>query len=118
MKIGLLSSESSELSVMPRVVELLQKRIHGIEVLQKTAKNNLDLPAMVSSLKGCEHIVVAVYYPQETVDVKVLMEKLVELDLKGQRNIKFIMPSEDLDEKEEASRIVDSIVEKISGKKP
>ena len=116
MKIALVSSKSSELEVTARVAKILTESIKGVEVVSKSADTNLDIPKIISSLKGFSLVVVALYYAKETADVKVVMEKLVDLDLKGSATLKFISPSEEADEKAESKKIADAVLDKLFGK--
>ncbi len=115
MKIALVSSKHSDINPLPLIAKNLVRKIAGVQVVQKMALSNLDIPAVLSSLKGCDLIVVALYYHDETLDVKVAMEKLVDLDLKGQQTMKFIELSENHAERGEAKRIYRAILEKLFG---
>ena len=63
-------------------------------------------------------IAVILFYGRETPDIMVLMEKLVELDLKGKKTMKFLKRlRDDSDEVVEAEKISSSILKKIFGEK-
>jgi len=117
MKIALVSSKNSELEVLEPVAKRLKSKISGVEVIVKNAPSNLDIPKTILSIKNFDLVVVALYYPAESVDVKVVMEKLVDLDIAGHPTMKFISPSEDADESDEAKKITKAILQKFFGKK-
>lgn len=115
MKIALVSSKTSLFGGVPDVAASLHSKVHGLNVEEKTVETNLDIVATVARLKGFDAIAVIVFYAEDTPDLRVLMDKLVDLDLKGIHTIKFFVKGEDFDEEEETSRITGTIMERLFG---
>ncbi len=117
MKIALVSSVDSALDVLPPAAKILRSLIKGVQVLERNSRSTLDIVKDVSSLKGFDIVAAILYYPEENVEVKVMMEKLVELDLEGKETLKFFVKGDDFDAEKEAEKISGAIIEKIMGKK-
>ena len=116
MKVCLISSENSGINVVPAIADALRSRVHGIEVVLKVAATPLDIVNEVSLAGGCRAVAVILHYEKENAQVRVLMEKLVDLDLQGKHTMKFLEQDVDLDGAQEAARIADAIMVKLFGK--
>ena len=117
MRIGLFSSKKSELEVIPLISKILVSQISGVKVVENISDNNMDLVREVSFAKDFDLKVVVLFYSEESSDVKVLTEKLVELELDKNHSMKFVEKALELDEEEEANRIADEILLKLFGEK-
>ncbi|HZX33979.1 MAG TPA: hypothetical protein VFF09_01225 [archaeon] len=119
MRIALFSGRKNfSLSVAELVSESLRSRIFNLEVEVKSAENALDLVSEIVEAENFDIIAVILFYGRETPDIMVLMEKLVELDLKGKKTMKFLKRlRDDSDEVVEAEKISSSILKKIFGEK-
>ena len=117
MKIGLFSSKKSEIEIIPLISKLLSSQISGVKVIESISDNNMDLIREVSFAKNFDLKVVILFYSEDGSDVKVLIEKLVELELNKNHSMKFIEKGVEFEEKEEANKIVDEILLKLFGKR-
>ncbi|MFH1390750.1 MAG: hypothetical protein ABIH20_00380 [Candidatus Diapherotrites archaeon] len=117
MKIALASSKKSIVEIIPLISKILSVQIKGVQVKEIIADNNLDLVNEVSQLENFDLVAVILFYEQDSSDVKILMEKLVNFDLSGKRIMKFFEKGEDFSEEEESQRIAGEILEKLFGKK-
>ncbi|MCR4335551.1 MAG: hypothetical protein NUV57_03380 [archaeon] len=117
MKIALASSKKSVVQILPLIKEILVSQIIGVQVKEALADNNLDLINEVSQLSGFDLIAVVLFYEEDSHDIKILMEKLVDIDLSGKKIMKFLEKGEDFSEEEEAERIAGEILGKLFGKK-
>ena len=117
MKIGLFSSKKSEIEIIPLISKLLSSQISGVKVIESISDNNMDLIREVSFAKNFDLKVVILFYSEDGSDVKVLIEKLVELELNKNHSLKFIEKGVEFEEKEEANKIVDEILLKLFGKR-
>jgi len=117
MKIALVSSKKSVVQVIPRIAEILRQKIIGVEVTERLVDSNLDIVKEVSYLGGFDAVAVVLFYEEDSTEVKVLMEKLVDLELSGSRIMKFLEKGEDFTDEEEAQRISGEIMQKLFGKK-
>ncbi len=114
MKIAIISSKDSEMDVSSLLSEKLLESIAGLEVKTIIAENKLEIISEAASLENFDLIVVVLYYEKETVDVKVVMEKLIDLDLSGKKTMKFIVNSEEaLSVENEVKRIAEAITDKF-----
>jgi len=113
MRIGLFTSKKSVVNVVPLVAEKLVSKVKGIEISEFVADNNLDLVKDVLHSKKIDLSVVIVFYEEDSPDVKVLMEKMVEADLGGKKIMKFFEKGLDFDEEDEADSIVEDIMQKF-----
>ena len=117
MKIGLFSSKKSEIEIIPLISKLLSSQISGVKVIESISDNNMDLIREVSFAKNFDLKVVILFYSEDGSDVKVLIEKLVELELNKNHSMKFIEKGVEFEEKEEANKIVDEILLKLFGER-
>src|SRR3989344_6712511 len=119
MRIALFSGRKNfSRSVAELVSESLRSRIFNLEVEVKSAENALDLVSEIVEAENFDIIAVILFYGRETPDIMVLMEKLVELDLKGKKTMKFLKRlRDDSDEVVEAEKTSSSILKKIFGEK-
>ena len=117
MRIGLFSSKKSEIEITPLISKLLISQISGVKVIENISDNNMDLIREVSFAKNFDLKVVILFYSEDGSDVKVLIEKLVELELNKNHSMKFIEKGVEFEEKEEANKIVDEILLKLFGKR-
>ena len=117
MRIGLFSSKKSEIEIIPLISKLLISQISGVKVIENISDNNMDLIREVSFAKNFDLKVVILFYSEDGSDVKVLIEKLVELELNKNHSMKFIEKGVEFEEKEEANKIVDEILLKLFGKR-
>ena len=117
MRIGLFSSKKSEIEIIPLISKLLISQISGVKVIENISSNNMDLIREVSFAKNFDLKVVILFYSEDGSDVKVLIEKLVELELNKNHSMKFIEKGVEFEEKEEANKIVDEILLKLFGKR-
>ncbi|HLC79404.1 MAG TPA: hypothetical protein VJG83_03155 [archaeon] len=118
MKIALFSSEKSNIHPLPLIAKELRSAIHNLEVKEHISKNNLDLVGDISQAKGFDAVVVVLFYEKSSLDVKILMEKLVHLDLEGKRTMKFLEKGDDFDLEEESKKISGSILLQLFGASP
>jgi len=117
MRIGLFSSKKSEIEIIPLISKLLSSQISGVKVIENISDNNMDLIREVSFAKNFDLKVVILFYSEDGSDVKVLIEKLVELELNKNHSMKFIEKGVDFEENEEANKIVDEILLKLFGER-
>lgn len=118
MKIALISSRKSFPAVLRGVAEKLRSEIINVEVEEFVLDSNLDIVSKVAELGEYDFVGLLVFYVKETADVKVLMEKIVDLELQGKKTTKFFKQiSIDFDENALAKKIYSSIFKKLFGAK-
>jgi len=117
MRIGLFSSKKSDIDILPLISKLLVSQISGVQVVENISDNNIDLIREVSFAKDFDLKVIILFYSEESSDVKVLIEKLVEFELDKNHSLKFMEKGVEFDEEEEADRIADEILLKLFGEK-
>tara|TARA_Y100000310_G_scaffold327376_1_gene393645 strand:+ start:13987 stop:14382 length:396 start_codon:yes stop_codon:yes gene_type:complete len=117
MKIALVSSKKSIVEIIPLINKILSSQIKDLQVKEVITDNNLDLVNEVSELTDFDLVAVILFYEHDSPDVKILMEKLVDLDLAGKRIMKFLEKGDGFSEEEESQRIAGEILEKLFGKK-
>ncbi len=108
LRIALISSEESITNPLPALNSFLNEQIINVEVEEITVKMNLDIIAAINELEDYELVFVFVSYIKEDAKIRLLLEKLVELEM--QKGVKIIKAVEQ-DEEEEAE------MEKISDSK-
>jgi len=114
MKIGLFSSKKSSIQITGLIAGNIKETVAGLEVSEIIADNNLDLVREISS-QNFDWKVVILHYTEDSHDISVLMNKVVELD--DGKLLKFFEKDESFDESEEAERISNEILLKLFGKK-
>ena len=117
MKIALVSSKDAVVGVVPKIAEKLRGKIFGVQVTQKISDSSLDIVKDILKFKKFDWVVVVLHYAKEGADIPVLMDKLVEFDLKSRSTMKFLRHGEDFDEDEEAESISSEILLKLFGSK-
>ena len=115
MRIVLLSSASSIINPLPLISASLKGQIKGVEVKEIICDSNLDLASEILHAKG-DAVAAILFYGEESADVVLVMQKIVERDSKGKPVLKFLRKGEDFDENEEADIISRSILAKLFGK--
>ena len=96
MRIALISSEESITNPLSGLNSFLNEQIINVEVEEITVPMNLDIIAAVNELEDYNLIFVFVSYAKEDAKIKLLLEKLVELEIqKGIKIIKAVELSEE-----------------------
>ena len=117
MKVALISSRQAAINFLPELQEALEKKILDIEVEQFEVQLNTDIPRKTKGLLGFDMIFVSIPFKEETQKIRILIQKLVDLDLAAESKIingvEEIQLEEDLSA-EEAKEIKKSEAEKWS----
>jgi hypothetical protein len=103
MKVALLSSDESKPDFLSELKGKLEKKIADVEVEIFRARKNFDIPKRLAALGNFDVVAVVVLYQKETIELKVLLEKLLDAELEGVEIIKIIehlQEFDDLSEKE------------------
>ncbi|MBS3063716.1 MAG: hypothetical protein J4203_07680 [Candidatus Diapherotrites archaeon] len=87
MRLALVSSEDSALDIHKEVRAALEKEIINVEVVEQKLPQVLDIPVWVGENPGYDLYFVFVVYRRPRVEHKVLLEKLVSLEMDGKARI-------------------------------
>ncbi len=87
MRLALLSSEDSAFDISKELRAFLEKEIVNVEVEEVRLPHMLDIPVWVKDNPGCDLYFVFVVYKRPKVEVKVLLEKLVSLEMEEKPRI-------------------------------
>ena len=103
MKVALLSSEESQPDFLEMLKAKMETKIADLEFSIIKARKNLDIPKKLSKIEGFDIVVVVILYSSESMELKTVLEKLIDIDIEGIEIIKMLEktePVEDMSEKE------------------
>lgn len=119
MRIALISSNDSEINILPALATFLQEQIINVEVDTFTERMNLDIIKRINELDDYDLIFVFVIYSSEDAKIRLLLEKLVELEVsKGINIIKAVerLEEEETEEEPLLEKWGELILEELFGK--
>ena len=102
MKVALLSSEESQPDFLEMLKAKMETKIADLEFSIIKARKNLDIPKKLSKIEGFDIVVVVILYSSESMELKTVLEKLIDIDIEGIEIIKMLEktePVEDMSEK-------------------
>ena|SRR3989344_660642 len=103
MKVALLSSEESQPDFLEMLKAKMETKIADLEFSIIKERKNLDIPKKLSKIEGFDIVVVVILYNAESMELKTVLEKLIDIDIEGIEIIKMLEktePVEDMSEKE------------------
>ncbi|MCR4368956.1 MAG: hypothetical protein NUV67_03555 [archaeon] len=118
MRIALLTSLQSEENILPLVASRLREKIVNVEVQMHVANSNLALVGDISKYSGRELVVVALFYSEETHDVRSVMDAIIFASGSGANVLSFVEKIVEFEAPREAERISESVFTRLFGSKP
>jgi hypothetical protein len=113
MKIALITSKKSVIDPTELIESELKSRVIGVDVVRKVAINNLEIFREVKSYYGFDVICVLLYYEESSPDIEVLIQKLIDLQIKNANVISFVEKFSGDDAKEIGMLVVDELIKKF-----
>ncbi len=118
MKLLLATSKDSALpQVLPGLKKALEDEIINVEVEELQAAQMLDIPKAIQGRDDFDLVFVFVVYRRQKVEVKVLLEKLVALEMEGgPRIVKAVLKlDEDWDTEELVAKWKKKLLKELFG---
>ena len=123
MNISLISVKESEINFLSQLKKYISSKIINVNVSITIVDSVLDLPKKLHEQENTDLIFVCYYYAEDSNEIKVMLEKLVDFEIKtGKSIVKAIkkQKEDDIneDEQELAERFGKMIVKKLIGIEP
>ena len=81
MRVALVSSNDSEINVIPEIKEYLASKITNLDVSDFVLDSVLDIPKKVSSLHDYDLIFISFFYGEDSNQVEVVLTKLIDFEI-------------------------------------
>ncbi|MCX8158143.1 MAG: hypothetical protein N3D73_00575 [Candidatus Diapherotrites archaeon] len=118
MKVALITFNDTYFNFFSGLSNYLTKNFANVQISQIVLDSLLDLPKKLISLKDFDLIFVSYFYTQESIELKVALEKLIDFEITSQKKvlklIKKIDPDDfDLSEKDLIPKYGDLIIKEL-----